>query len=265
MLRSGLVSVTFRQLSPREIVDLCAAVKLDAIEWGGDVHVPPGGLETAREIGKMTREAGLEVACYGSYYRCGGDAPFESVLETAVALNAPLIRVWAGGKDFEKASQDEKNEIARNLERALELAQAAGIALATEFHGGTLTNSAASVMKLQQELRHAALFSLWQPLLRGPNDPKTAENVGELETVLPFLSNVHVYNWSETAKGRERLPLFQSTDWPKYLEVLKKDGADRFLLLEFVPGDDPALLKREAATLRDLIAANPSRAVASGS
>jgi hypothetical protein len=28
---------------------------------------------------------------------------------------------------------------------------------------------------------------------------------------------------------------------------------DRWLLLEFMPGDDPAVLNREAAALRDLI------------
>ena len=42
--------------------------------------------------------AGLVVAAYGSYYRVGHDdpAPFESVLDTAVELGAPLVRIWAG-------------------------------------------------------------------------------------------------------------------------------------------------------------------------
>ena len=37
--------------------------------------------------------------------------------------------------------------------------------------------------------------------------------------------------------------------------MYKRQGADRDALLEFVPGDDPALLPREADTLRTLITA----------
>ncbi len=40
MIKSGLVSITFRQLTCEQIVDLVSKAKLDAIEWGGDIHVP---------------------------------------------------------------------------------------------------------------------------------------------------------------------------------------------------------------------------------
>lgn len=45
--------------------------------------------------------AGLRVVAYGSYYHVGcqgqeGIPNFEDVLETALELGAPLIRVWAG-------------------------------------------------------------------------------------------------------------------------------------------------------------------------
>ena len=38
----GLVSVTFRQLAPEALIDLAARAGLAAIEWGADIHVPPG-------------------------------------------------------------------------------------------------------------------------------------------------------------------------------------------------------------------------------
>ena len=71
---------------------------LDGIEWGGDVHVPHGDLRRAREVRDMTRSEAIRIASYGSYYRVGDRAPtsFEKVLDTAVELGAPLIRVWAG-------------------------------------------------------------------------------------------------------------------------------------------------------------------------
>src|SRR5690554_2417803 len=108
MLHGGLVSITFRQLSPREIVSLVKKSGLEGIEWGGDVHVPHGNLSVARDVAIMTEEEGLSVAAYGSYYRVGcegqDDVPnFEEVLETALELKAPLIRVWAGNKGSHEA------------------------------------------------------------------------------------------------------------------------------------------------------------------
>ncbi len=97
-LSPGLVSVTFRQLSVQDIVNLTARAGLDAIEWGGDVHVPHGDLNAARAARIATEHAGLRVAAYGSYYRAGhaDTGPFEDVLASAVELGAPCIRIWAG-------------------------------------------------------------------------------------------------------------------------------------------------------------------------
>ena len=47
---TGLVSITFRRLNPLEIVSLVAENGLTAIEWGGDIHVPPGKLKLARDV-----------------------------------------------------------------------------------------------------------------------------------------------------------------------------------------------------------------------
>ena len=98
MLFTGLVSVTFRQLAPREIAQLAVAAGLRGIEWGGDIHVPHGDIPAARAVRQITAEAGLQVLAYGSYFRFQPDQAFELVLETAVALGAPLIRIWAGNQ-----------------------------------------------------------------------------------------------------------------------------------------------------------------------
>ena len=65
MIRPGLVSITFRKLSPRQIVDLVVQAGLDAIEWSGDVHAPHGDVAKAREIAQMTADAGLSMPTYG--------------------------------------------------------------------------------------------------------------------------------------------------------------------------------------------------------
>src|SRR4051812_19353813 len=99
MIHTGLASVTFRALSPDEIIRLARTAGLQGIEWGGDVHVPPGDLRRARDVHRKTLQAGMHVTSYGSYYTSGSASQpdnvlFEAVLETALALHAPVIRVW---------------------------------------------------------------------------------------------------------------------------------------------------------------------------
>lgn len=249
MLRPGLVSITYRQLTPREIVELCVQSQLEGIEWGGDLHVPHGDIQIAREVAQMTRDAGLEVACYGSYYRCDGEIEFERVLESAVELGAPLIRVWAGkaGADFD--------EVAHHLRTACETAGASGIGIATEYHGGTLTETRDGCAKLMASLHDAGLKTLWQPLRRGGGlNAKTSENLEDLRAVAPFLSNIHVYEWRDISAGQtKRASLHNSVQWPTYIEELNRIGGDRWMLLEYVPDDAPKELRVEARALHDLI------------
>ena len=87
MIHPGLVSVTFRALSPAQVVDLVRQAGLRGIEWGGDIHAPPGNAARAREVRHLSLEAGLSVAAYGSYYRAAqseaAGMPFAHVLDTA--------------------------------------------------------------------------------------------------------------------------------------------------------------------------------------
>src|SRR4051812_32305936 len=69
--RTGLCSVTLRRLAVPEVLAAAAAAGLECIEWGGDIHVPPGDSALARQVGAATADAGLQVASYGSYFRAG--------------------------------------------------------------------------------------------------------------------------------------------------------------------------------------------------
>src|SRR5689334_25420235 len=93
-LSLGVCSVTLRACSIDDVVAVAAGAGLECIEWGGDVHVPPGDLAAARHARQTTLAAGLRVASYGSYWRCSGD--FGPVLATARELGAPRVRIWAG-------------------------------------------------------------------------------------------------------------------------------------------------------------------------
>lgn len=246
-MKTGLVSISFRGLSPREIIALSQDCALEAIEWGGDVHVPCGDLDRASQVGAMTRDAGLAVACYGSYCRLTKEeaaaGALEKTVETARTLGAPLIRVWAGRQGSGQATPQERAEIAENAQRMAALAQAAGMEIAFEYHGGTLTDDAFSALSLLQAVNRENVGTLWQP----PVDMDTAGCLAGIETVGSYIRNVHVFSWL----GTERLPLAAGAEkWRACLRALQALPGKRALLLEFVQGDAPAQLKRDAACLR---------------
>src|ERR1035441_2206467 len=122
MIIPGLVSITFRSLAPEEIIRLAAQAGVQSIEWGGDVHVPAGEVDRAREVGRRTREAGLMVSAYGSSSRLGRGG---------------------GGGGEGNWSREDRREIIDDALRVAEMAGRAGIPLSLEYHGGTLTDTRA--------------------------------------------------------------------------------------------------------------------------
>ena len=47
-MKTSVASVTFRRKSVCEVAELARRAGLDAVEWGGDIHVPPGHAQAAR-------------------------------------------------------------------------------------------------------------------------------------------------------------------------------------------------------------------------
>jgi 3-dehydroshikimate dehydratase len=252
MLVPGLVSITFRALPPQEIIRVVSEAGLQSIEWGGDIHVPPGDIRRARQVGAATRDAGLMVAAYGSYFRLGNrdaSAPrFEDVLASAKALGAPTIRVWAGKKGSADSSPEERRAVIDDALRVADIAGRRGIAISLEYHGGTLTDSRASVLSLMDELDHPNIDFLWQPT----NGESVEACAMRLLDVLPRLRNVHVFHWWPTDRERHPLSLGEAA-WRTYIEVVRASGRDVDFLLEFVLNDSPAQFFTDAATLRGFL------------
>lgn len=243
-LRPGLVSVTFRRLSPREVVELALRARLELIEWGGDIHVPPGEVAHAHEVGARTRDAGLAVAAYGSYYRVGAAVapPFAAVLKSAVALGAPLIRVWAGARGADDAEPEDWERVIADTRRICDQAADAGLEIAYEFHGGTLTDTVEGAVRLLESADRSNLRTLWQP--RTGTDTET--RLAEIRALRPWLANVHVFHWPHG----KRAPLSDgAAQWRALLDLLAEIPLPPSLLLEFVRDDAPEQLLEDAATL----------------
>lgn len=251
MLTPGLVSVSFRPLAGEEIIRLAKETGLAAVEWGGDVHVPAGDTARAKEIRKATEEAGLTVAAYGSYYKLGThDDPeeaFRQVLSCAVALGAPVVRIWAGTTPSAAITEEARAALTAEARLAADAAAAHGLTVTFECHRHTLTDDWRSSLRLLEEIGKDNVKMYWQP-----NEDLTFEqNLQALTALLPQVVNLHVFHWP---RPDVRLPLREGADrWKEYLRIAASDGKDRCCLLEFMPDDDPATLPTEAALLRKLL------------
>ncbi|WP_341955414.1 sugar phosphate isomerase/epimerase [Microbacterium sp. LWH13-1.2] len=247
-IRPGLCSVTFRSLEPEEVIGLAAEAELEVIEWGADVHVPVGDIERAAQVATETADAGLSSCSYGSYFRAGADEELTPVLDSAEALGVDRVRVWAGPLGSSEASAEHWADIVARLRDAAAEAEERGIGLALEFHSGTLADTAPTTLRLLADVNSPALSTYWQPTVAATVDAV----LGEYRDLAAHTTAAHVFSWWPV---QERLPLrARDALWTRFFaEALASSRPPRDALLEFVPGDDPALLRGEAAALRSYL------------
>ena len=199
----------------------------------------------AARAGAASAAAGVRVASYGSYLFASGVAgadEWRPVLDTAVALGAPNVRVWAPfGDGSLPAGYDDA------LRACAAGAADRGLTLALEFHGGTATATAVGALALLDAVDAPNLRSYWQPpYWRAPTTP--ADDASEVAELGARLSHLHVYEW---AGPEDRRPLTDGANrWRAVLHAATALPGDRVAFLEFVAGDDPDALRRDAATLR---------------
>lgn len=250
MIRSGLCSVTLRDTSIQDVVKVASAAGLSGIEWGGDVHCPPGDRHSALRARRLTEEAGLTVASYGSYLDSAKDDMREAkaVIKTAVALGAPRIRIWAGhGAEL---GDDSGMQIAiQNVRMMAERAAGEGVSLAFEFHEGTWTGSAQLALELLDRCELDSLGVYWQPYSVPPRPDH--ESLKELKALGNRVRGLHVFAYDRgqqisLAAGR---PLWIEAF--KVVQAMETPSMDA--LLEFVPGGNVEAVIAEATVLHSLI------------
>ncbi len=241
----GLCSVTFRNLSPTQIIALCKQNGVTCIEWGGDIHVPTGDIATAQAVGALTRERGLTTPSYGSYFRCEATQDFQAVSATAQALGAKIIRIWAGKRDAEAFSQKEYQNLVQTVKTCADIAQARGQILAFEHHFGTYCNNAKNTLRLLRDINRENVKTYWQPAYWVGDDTFAIDMqaIGQLKA---RIVGVHVYAW----QGFQRLPLAAAKqNWLAYKKLI----GDNNYFLEFVKDDDTANFAPDCKTLKQIV------------
>lgn len=252
----GLCSVTFRDLSPEALIALARTNGVRAIEWGGDVHLPPDQAATkGPEIARLCREAGLTSPSYGSYLRAGDAGVREAlpaVLEAAASVGAGNIRVWAGRVSGPQADAATWAAVRDDLVFMAEQAQRHGITVSVEYHRDTLTQEAADAARLFTDCNHANLFSYWQPV---PGRGR-ATWLNEIAQIAPWLGYVHVFHWLPASPRDDMRPLHEGEeDWHALIAACQPAAHwphGRTAFLEFVRENDPSAFEEDMKVLNRL-------------
>ncbi len=250
----GLCSVTFRSMTPQAVIDLAVANGIKAIEWGADIHVPPGDLENARNVAARTVKTGLSVSSYGSYIFSPDFAPEDvtAVLETAKALGTGHIRIWPGIRKRPSAdySPEERRAATDALAALARRADDYGMTIGLEYHPNSLTDTLTSALQLMQDLPMPNLFFYWQPAPGLPLDDALAE----ISALGSRICHLHVFAWLADAS---RLPLGERADyWRACVDALPASDwiEPAYAMLEFVKGDNVAQFSEDAAVLSEILA-----------
>lgn len=246
MFKTGVVSVSFRQLSVDEVISHTKEAGLSAIEWGSDVHAPYTDIERINYIAKAQKEAGLYCSSYGTYFKLG-EHPVEELygyIEAAKILGTNILRLWCGKKNYADMTAEEREFIISESKKAAKIAEEKGAVLCMECHNKSFTNKLDGALDLMKSVNSPAFRMFWQPSSRLSYE----ENVEYAKEIAPYTYNVHVF-YSKDGVAR---PLAEGvSDWREYLSYL--DG-NQHLLLEFMPDRRVESLATEAKTLNEIAA-----------
>ncbi len=245
MLHIGLVSVSFRKNSPEEILSACAAIGIDAIEWGSDIHAPASDTERLKRLAALGAEKGIRCCSYGTYFRAGINTPREILpyIHAAKILGTRILRIWCGNKGSDDYTEAETAALFADCKELARIAEEADVILCTEFHNNTYTDTAESVKALANALKSSHFKTYWQP-----NQFRTTEeNLASAEAVADMTEQLHVFQW----KGRDKFSLRDGVEeWKAYFSCFAGEHA---ALLEFMPDDDIQTLPSEYKILQQII------------
>ncbi len=241
----GLVSISFRQHTPKEILEAMKTAGLSYIEWGSDVHAPCDNFEALNEIVALQKEYGIVCSSYGTYFRLG-ETPLcelENYIKAAKILGTDILRLWCGKKSGKQMTEDEKNELLSVCMKAASIAEQHNVTLCMECHPNSFTEIPDDAVWLMNTVNSPNFRMYWQPFQWQTFE----QNIENSKKIAPFAKHIHVFNWDND----ENFPLADAVEqWRAYLNNF---STPRMLLLEFMPNGSIEELVAEAAALKLII------------
>ncbi|MCZ7573667.1 MAG: sugar phosphate isomerase/epimerase [Ardenticatenaceae bacterium] len=260
-----------------ECIHLAADIGYQGIEpLAREPHLSPATPpQRVRAIAGLIREAGLAVpdlaAGVGGFSQLDPAGvqrqldDLQRLLDIAVALSCPLVRILAGGPEPAQATATHWERAAEGLQRAAAIAASYGVRLGLELHYGYLHRDVAGVSRLLDSIGQANVGVIYDPanlyVARAEYGPAAVLRLGREILHVHVKDSVRVDAAGPGVMGpppylyRPR-PLGQGgVDYPPIVAALREIGYDGFLSDEsHQPGVEGAeVARQEYAALRALI------------
>ncbi len=242
-LKIGVASVTFRNKTVGQIVEIAKNAGVGFIEWGADVHVK--SLEDAILAKKLCDENNIKISSYGSYYRtgCSDKAEWEAVCRIANEMGASSVRIWLGKKDSEKFTEDEYKALSEELKFLCDKAKEYNLLVCPECHDNTFNNNTEAIIRLKNDLNCENFKTYFQSrYLRLEYD------MNRIEKTFDFIENFHV-----SYRDLKREQRFKKKDKSYLDKLLKKFVSMKFkgiVIIEFVKGSKEKCFYKDVKKLQ---------------
>lgn len=269
-MRVSLCTITFRHhlISLDEIAAWAEANDFQGIElWGAHArNLSPRADRNAEWLDGY----GLSVPMISDYLPLDGDV--EALRHKAVELcrlarrwRTRKIRTFAGSRGSLDVSADERREIVERLKEICTITASYGIQLLVETHPKTLADTAASTMRLIEEVDHPSFAINFDTLhvWEGGDDP-----VAVHRSMKPHIRHYHLKNivdradltvfepanvYAAAGSRRGMTPLFEGVvDYERFLtEIADEPSVDASL--EWFGNDCFETLRRDRRQVREAV------------
>jgi len=243
-MKLSVYSLSTPDMKPAEVVNLAKEYGARGVEWWchDEGHVDMADLlATARETGRMTREAGLEVAGMAPYFKLDPMEHVERVFEGARALGAHNVRCHTVSYPGDAPLHELMGRFRMWLEPVVSLCGQYDLKLVVEQHHHQIGCTPNACRQLVDGLPPDHVGVIYDPgnaLWEGWTGPQYA-----IDVLGRYLGHVHVKSSKPDAEA-ERLPPGRRTgltgaalaegdiDWRDVLNSLRQAGYEGWLSLE---------------------------------
>lgn len=236
MIHAALSSAAFLGSSADEVLFAACEAGVTAVEWSSDGFLDPGDRATALRLMESTLRTGLCISSYSTLHRIGtyNLVGFDTLVHTALALQAPNIRAWAAPPGDDGA-----------CDRFVEAAKAAGDAAGGNGITLCLAMSPRSLLRwdgraadLMARVDHPFVKLCWEP----PCDRCFDRAMETLEGLSGHVGMIMRRPYPPFDDGLES----RQEDWLEYLDAVDEQGGSpdmvRYVVIRsYGPHDAPRL------------------------
>jgi len=182
------------ELRVRRVTDEVRA-KAEPSNWGWHVNdiTPENFAGKAPEVRRVLDDAGIALAGIASNAPCTDLEQIKRLVEGAVLVGAPFIRVGAAAGFRPDGSVDYRTvygETVAGYARVLEITRGTGVKILLEIHGGTIHPSASLAYRIVSQFDPAAVGVIYDPQNMVRDGFETTALAVQL--LGPYLAHCHV-------------------------------------------------------------------------